>query len=249
MCRKFCDVAEVVARIDERLPDRFLVRERRDRLGLRKQSHDVEVAHRSHPLVVRRERRDHRREDRHRMRRRREALEELLHVLVNEGVIREVFLELLQLRDVRQLAVDEQVADLHEARLCRDLLDRIAAVAEDPLLAVDEGDAALARAGVREPAVNRDRASRGTKLRDVDPDLVLRSNDEGQVVRLSVESQFCILFHIHLLSRRPSLAERSRQILRSIIVPDRSPASYFYHSGTVTLDTNGYNTTNTGSRP
>ena len=53
----------------------------------------------------------------------------------------------------RQLAVDEQVGDLEEARLLRELLDRVAAVLEDALLAVDEGHRALARGGVDETGV------------------------------------------------------------------------------------------------
>ena len=53
----------------------------------------------------------------------------------------------------RQLAVDEQVGDLEVGRLLGELLDRVAAVLEDALVAVDVGDRRAARRGVRERRV------------------------------------------------------------------------------------------------
>jgi hypothetical protein len=70
---------------------------------------------------------------------RREAVEQLLHVLVEQGVAGELLLEAGELGRSRQLAVDEQVADLGERGAAGDLLDRVAAVAQDAALAVDEG--------------------------------------------------------------------------------------------------------------
>jgi hypothetical protein len=49
--------------------------------------------------------------------------------------------------------VDEQVRDLEVAGLLGQLLDRIAPVLEDALLAVEEGDRGLRRRGVRERRV------------------------------------------------------------------------------------------------
>ena len=45
----------------------------------------------------------------------------------------------------RELAVDEQVGDLEVGGLLGELLDRVAAVAEDPRVAVDVGDRGAAR--------------------------------------------------------------------------------------------------------
>ncbi len=67
-----------------------------------------------------------------------EALEELLEVLVNEGVMGDVVGPTVKLRPGRQLAEDEQVGDLEEGRALAELLDRVAAVFEDPRLAVDD---------------------------------------------------------------------------------------------------------------
>ena len=60
---------------------------------------------------------------------------------------------LVELRLRRQLAVDQQVGDLEVGRLLRELLDRIAAVLEDALVAVDVGDRRPARRRVRERRV------------------------------------------------------------------------------------------------
>ena len=56
----------------------------------------------------------------------------------------------------RQLAVDQQVAHLEEAALLGELLDRVAAVAQDAGVAVDVGDRGRRRGGVDEAGVERD---------------------------------------------------------------------------------------------
>src|ERR1051325_5431980 len=87
---------------------------------------------------------------------RRVAVEEVLHVLVNERVTRQRGRERGALRLGRQLAVDQQVAGLDEVALLGELFDRIAAVAQDALLTVEVRDGARRGAGVHVPAVERD---------------------------------------------------------------------------------------------
>jgi hypothetical protein len=53
----------------------------------------------------------------------------------------------------RQLAEEEQIRDLEVVRALGELLDRVAAIFEDALVAVDEGDRAAARRGVHESRV------------------------------------------------------------------------------------------------
>ena len=70
-----------------------------------------------------------------------EALEEALaHVLVDERVVGDLVAPRLELRRGRQLAVEEQVGDLEVGRLLGQLLDRVAAVAQDAGVAVEVGD-------------------------------------------------------------------------------------------------------------
>ena len=65
---------------------------------------------------------------------------------------------------VGRVPVDQEIGDLEERALLGELLDRDAAVAQDPLLAVDEGDRALARARVRIARVERDVAGLRAQL-------------------------------------------------------------------------------------
>ena len=74
----------------------------------------------------------------------------------------------------RQLAVDQQVATSTKSQFAAELLDRIAAVAEDALFAVEKRDGAGRRAGVHVAFVERDVAGLGPQLGDVDGRLVLR---------------------------------------------------------------------------
>src|SRR6185295_19290722 len=130
-----------------------------------------------------------RRQDRHRVRARRVALEELLHVLVDQAVLGQSLAELLDLGPVRQVAVDQQVAGLGELRVAGDLLDRVAAIAEDALLAVDEGDLALARPRVAVARIERDVPRALAKLGHVDRLLAFRADDDGEFVLGAVEDQ------------------------------------------------------------
>ena len=74
---------------------------------------------------------------------------------MQQGVPLDLVGELVQLLGGRQFTVDQQVADLDEGRLLGELLDRVAAVAQDAGVAVDVGDRRLGRRGVDEAAVER----------------------------------------------------------------------------------------------
>src|SRR6202000_2392149 len=84
-----------------------------------------------------------------------ETVEEPLQVLVQHGVPLNLVGERGQLFGVRQLSVDQQVADLDEGRLLGQLLDRIAAVAQDAGVAVDIGDRAFGGRRVYQRVVER----------------------------------------------------------------------------------------------
>jgi hypothetical protein len=67
-----------------------------------------------------------------------------------DGDLADPFLELL---GRRQVAVDEQIGDLEIGRLLGELLDRVAAVLEDAVLAVEVGDLRATRRRVHERRV------------------------------------------------------------------------------------------------
>ena len=57
---------------------------------------------------------------------------------MDDGVVGDVVGPLVQLRLGREFAVEDQVGDFEIRALLRQFLDRIAAIAQDSLVAVDE---------------------------------------------------------------------------------------------------------------
>ena len=81
------------------------------------------------------------------------TLQEFLGGLVQHGVVSDVGDEILQFRRGGQLAVQHQIGDFKKAALLRQLVDGIAPIPQDALVAIDEGDGALARCGVHESRI------------------------------------------------------------------------------------------------
>jgi hypothetical protein len=113
----------------------LLVRARRDRGSPSRRVEGRERGHRrgQHP---------------HRMGVVAEARHQLLDVLVDERVVRDRVHPGLELPLQGQLALEDEVRGLQVRAPLRELLDGIAAVAENAAVAVDEGDAAAAGRGV-----------------------------------------------------------------------------------------------------
>src|SRR5712692_325150 len=82
-----------------------------------------------------------------------EAVQELLDALVDEGVMGDVIGPLVQLRSAGQVAAQDQVGSLQIIALLGQLLDWIAAVAQDADVAIDESDAAVAQRRIVERRV------------------------------------------------------------------------------------------------
>jgi hypothetical protein len=96
---------------------------------------------------------------RHRRSRRRKALENLLHLRLDAAFLRRRSPNSFALHLRRQFAVDRQIGRLDVIALLRELLDRITAMPEDAVVAVEEGDLALAGAGVAVALVKGDVAT------------------------------------------------------------------------------------------
>ncbi len=151
-------VAELVVGVDERLALRVPERPGAEGRHLGDHPDDlhvpvVGVADVAGVRVERREGPDRRHQHPHRVRVVAEPLHELLDVLVHERVVGDLVHPGVVLRLGRQGAVHQEVGDLEEVGLLGQLLDGVAAVLEDPLLAVDEGDGAAAGGGVHEAGV------------------------------------------------------------------------------------------------
>ena len=152
------DVVEVVAREDVRQAAAVAEDPRGDRRELRDQSHTLEaaallVADLLRVGIERRERGGRAEQHPHRVRVVAEAVEELHDVLVDVRVQANLLLPRVQLGLRGQLALEQERHDLEETRLLGELLDRIAAVAQDPGVAVDVRDRAAGRRGVEESRV------------------------------------------------------------------------------------------------
>ena len=175
-----------VVRVEERLADRLLVGIGRDRRQLGQQPDrgqlDLRIVERvQRILVVGAQGVDGAGQHRHRVRVAREAVEEPLQVLVQQRVPLDLGGELVQLFLGRQFAVDQQIADLDEIRLLGELLDRVAAVAQDAGIAVDVGDGALGRGGVDEAIVEGGVAGLGQQRTQRDAVGPLGGADDVQV--------------------------------------------------------------------
>src|SRR4029450_4447500 len=95
----------------------------------------------------------------------------------------------IELAPRRELAVDEEIGHLEERAPGGQLLDGVAAVAQDPLLAVDEGDRAPAGARIAIARIQRDQPGGRAELLDVDRGLVLCALDDRKRERGSVVGQ------------------------------------------------------------
>ena len=166
-------VVEVVLRIDEGLADRIFVGHRGERRHLRDHAHRgdhalMRIGDVGRVVIEGRQRADAGHHDRHRMRVAAEALEEPVHLLVHHGVARDAVVEIGLLRRGRQLAVEQQVAGLEEVAVLGELLDRIAAIEQHALVAVDIGDRGLAARRRGEARIVGEHPGLGVELRDVD---------------------------------------------------------------------------------
>ena len=159
--------------IEERLADRIFEGHRGDRRHLGDQP-----VRSDHPLlrigdvgavvIKGRQRPDDAAHDRHRVGVAAEPAIEGRQLLVQHGVTADRVDEGVELVLLRQLAVEEEVGDLHEGRLLGQLVDRIAAMEQDSLLAVDVGDRALAATRRGEAGVVGEHPGLGVELADVD---------------------------------------------------------------------------------
>ncbi len=166
-------VVERVLRIHEGLADRVFVGHRRQRRDLRDHAHRgdhalVRIGDVGRVVIEGRHRADRGDHHRHRMRVAAEALEEAGHLLVHHRVARHAIVEIGLLRGGRQFAVQQQVAGLEEVAVLGQLLDRIAAIEQHALVAVDVGDLRFAARRRREAGIEGEHAGLAVERADVD---------------------------------------------------------------------------------
>ena len=166
-------IAEAVLRIDEGLADRVFIGHCRNgrKLGdhadrrhfalpfvVDIQRVVVEGAHRAHDA-------DHRG---HRVAVAAEPAEEVVHLFMHHRVPRHALLEIRKLRGAWQVSVKQQEADFEVVRPFGQLLDRVAAIQQLSLVAVDIGDRAFAGGSRGEAGIIGEDVTLRIELADVD---------------------------------------------------------------------------------
>ena len=147
-----------------------------------------------------------------------EAGEEPRHLLVHHGVARDGVAEVLEPALGRQLAVEQQVADLDEVGILGQLLDRIAAIEQHALVAVDVGDLRGAVGGRGEPRVVGEASGVAVETADVD-DVGSDGARSHRQMRLLVaaEGERCALAGIRIFGvhgARPSISAACAGVLQ-----------------------------------
>lgn len=193
-------VGQVVARVHERLAARIFERPGRDGRHLR--DHPVRG---DHPLlgiidvravmIERRQRANGAHHDRHRVSIPTETLEKAVELLVQHRVVGDVFVELGEFRGLGQFAVQQQVADFQEAGLLGQFVDRVAAVQQHALVAVDEGDLAFAGCGGGEPRVVGEDVGLRIELADIDDRRAVRATLHRELDRFAVDFELRRIAH------------------------------------------------------
>ena len=138
-------ITQIIARIHERLTDRVFISHRHNSRKLGDNAVEAKIAvlrvGKILGIVIEgRQRADHANHDRHRVRVAPKALIELGHLLMHHSVRLDDRNEIAFLFSVRQLAVFQQISHIKEVAVFGQLLDRIAAIEQHALLAIDEGD-------------------------------------------------------------------------------------------------------------
>ena len=118
-----------------------------------------------------------------------EALKEAAHLLVDHRVASHAIVEIGLLRLGRQFAVKQQVTGFQEVPVLGQLLDRIAAIKQDTLVAVDIGDLGLAACRGSKPGIVGEHPALTVKLRDIDDLGTDRAGMDRQVPIVVIDGQ------------------------------------------------------------
>ena len=118
-------------------------------------------------------------------------------------------------------AVHEQVGRLGEEGLFGQILDGDAPVAQDTLVAVDEGDVALAGTRIAVARVQGDIAGVVAQGGDVDGLFTLGSQDDGILVGLAFQDDFRFLRHFRTSEARWGHCKESPSIKETFCVKKR----------------------------
>ena len=173
-------------------------------------------------VIEGRHRGDHRRDHGHGVRIVVKAQEKAQQLLVDHGVAHDRILKRFELRFGGQISVDQQIRDLQEARLLRQLFDRIPSIQQHACVAVDIRDLALGAGGGHEARIVGKDPEILRQIRNIDHVRADGPGPRDQFDALSGGEILEFVFRAHARSdndeevrrRPPSLARSSSGIKR-----------------------------------
>jgi hypothetical protein len=117
---------------------------------------------------------------------------EARHLLMHHGVPGDAGGEVLELRDGRELAVEQEISGLEEGAVLCKLIDRIAAIKQDAFVAVDKRDLRLATRRGGEAGIEGEMLRVLIKRGDVDHVGAQRALADRQVEPRAVDQDRCL---------------------------------------------------------
>ena len=197
-------VAQVVRGVDRRVPHVVLVRLRSQCRQLGDEAVHGPLNVDDGPVGVlrfrieRAEARDHRTQHPHWVSTLRKRLEEAIHILVHQRVVGNAILERIELLRRGQLSINQEKSDLKKGCVFRELINAVATVMQDAILAVEKCDGALGRSRVFVAQIQGDIPCLTPQVGDVDGLLVLASRDYGEFVFLAFQDDARCLSSVRL---------------------------------------------------
>ena len=143
---------------------------------------------------------DDRRKDGHGVPVGRKPFEVVHEVFVQQGRIAEHGAERGPFLAGRQLSENKQHDRFHEGALPRQLLNGIAPIPQNPLLAVHKGDGAVTRTGIGVALIQGDDPGAGAQTAHVHRDLAFGATHHRQFIGLAVNGQRGRIFFLHISS-------------------------------------------------
>ena len=129
------------------------------------------------------------------MRTGRHLAEKVQQVLVEQGVFGKQGTEMGELLRIGQVSVNQEPRGLGEGGLFGQVLDGVAPVTQNPVLAIHIGNGALGAARVQVAVIEGNQSGIFAQRTDIETGFVLGAFDNRELVALSIIVQCCLFGH------------------------------------------------------
>ena len=126
-----------------------------------------------------------------------EAIIECLQLVMHHGVERDSPFEIDKFLLAGKLSIEQQIGDFHEAGLFGELLDRIAAMEQDTLAAINIGQAGFATGRRFEARIKGEQARLGIEFTNIDHIRANRARIHAIFMLIAIDREFsAVVTHI-----------------------------------------------------